>query len=239
MNEIDNRPARGRARALGHLYGHLDGVDLLRVMIEDEFPGRIALVSSFGAEAAVLLDLVAQVDPGMPVIFLDTGKLFPETLAYRRRLTAHLGLTNLHTVRPDVRELQARDPDGSLWRRNPDACCYLRKVLPLERALTGFEAWVNGRKRFHGAGRSGIETIEATGGRIKINPLARWSRADVEAAFVARDLPPHPLVDEGYASIGCQPCTGRVGRNMDLRAGRWPGREKTECGIHKAEWTGP
>ncbi len=242
MTGGDNRSVQARARArlqaLGRAYGHLDGLELLQVMIEDEFPGRIALVSSFGAEAAVRLDLVAQVDPATPVVFLDTGKLFPETLAYRRWLTAHLGLTNLHTIRPDVQELAVRDPDGSLWRRNPSACCYLRKVLPLERALAGFEAWITGRKRFHGANRSGIETIEAVDGRIKVDPLARWSREDVEMAFVTRNLPRHPLVGEGYLSIGCQPCTARVGSEADLRAGRWEGSEKTECGIHKAGWSG-
>ncbi|MFQ5786268.1 MAG: phosphoadenylyl-sulfate reductase [Alphaproteobacteria bacterium] len=229
-------PIRRHARRLRDAYGHLDGLDLLRLMIEEEFPGRIALVSSFGAESAVLLDLVARIDRAIPVIFLDTGKLFPETLAYRDRLVARLGLTGVRSVSPDATALTGGDPDGALWRDSPDACCYLRKVQPLERALAGFDSWITGRKRFHGNHRSNLETIEAIGGKIKINPLARWSREEVRAAIAERNLPRHPLVAERYLSIGCQPCTHRVPLGAPFRSGRWAGSEKTECGIHNARW---
>ena len=221
--------------ALRAAYGHLDGLELVRVMVETVFPGRIALVSSFGAESAVLLDLIARVDPATPVIFLDTGKLFPETLAYRTRLQELLGLTNVVSIRPQSAPLTAFDPDGVLWRHCPDACCHLRKVLPLDRALTGLDAWFTGRKRFHGATRAKLETIEEDHRRIKINPLARWSRDDVDAALAARGLPRHPLVARGFPSIGCEPCTRRVAPDDHPRAGRWAEREKTECGIHPAE----
>ncbi len=228
-------PAEERLRVLRQNYDHLDGVDLLRVVIEREFPGRIAMVSAFGAESAVLLDLVAQLDPATPVIFLDTGKLFRETLTYGRALAARLGLTDVRTVRPDATLIDRHDAHGSLWRSGPDACCHLRKVLPLEGALSGFDAWITGRKRYHGDVRSDLRTLEAVDGRIKVNPVARWSAAQIETAMTARNLPRHPLAAKGYLSIGCQPCTRKAAPGEALRAGRWAGLEKTECGIHRAE----
>lgn len=233
---------RERAERLCAAYRHIDSFDLLRAMVEREFPGRIAVVSSFGAEAAVVLDLVAQVDPSTPVIFLQTGKLFAETLPYRARLAKFLGLTDVRDIEPDPAELVPQDPDGSLWWRDPDACCNLRKVRPLERALAGFDAWVTGRKWTQGGLRFSIETVEYVDGRLKINLLATWTRDRVEAAFAARKLLPHLLVGDGYLSIGCKPCTSRIRPGEPLRAGRWRGRDKTECGIHmapsKKQWPG-
>lgn len=226
--------ARECAERLRAAFRHIDSFDLLRAMVEREFPGRIAVVSSFGSEAAVVLDLVTQVDPSTPVIFLQTGKLFAETLPYRARLAKFLGLTDVRDIEADPAELVRQDPDGSLWQRDPDACCNLRKVRPLERALAGFDAWITGRKWTQGGVRSALETVEYVDGRLKINPLATWTREQVEAAFAARKLPPHPLVGEGYLSIGCEPCTSRVSPGEPLRAGRWRGRDKTECGIHMA-----
>ena len=223
-----------RAAALNEVYGHLDGRDLLRVMIEREFPGRIALASSFGAEAGVLLDLVAEVAPKTPVLFLDTQKLFDETLSYKDQLVERLGLANIRILRPDAAELIAEDPDETLWSRDYDGCCDLRKVRPLDRALVDYDAWITGRKRFHGDDRTALPTIEAEGKKIKINPLARWTPSDIDAAFKARDLPPHPLVAKGYLSIGCTTCTRQVNRDEAIRAGRWTDNEKTECGIHQA-----
>jgi len=227
-------PAAARAQALRNTYGRLDAAALLDVMIVREFPGRIALVSSFGAESAVLLDLVAGIDRATPVIFLDTGKLFPETLAYRDELVERLGLGDVREIRPPVDLLAARDPGGELWRRDPDACCALRKVAPLAKALAGFDAWITGRKRHHGAARVALDAIEAVDGRIKINPLADWSAARIEAETAARGLPRHPLQDLGFASIGCVTCTRRLERGEAARAGRWAGLAKTECGIHGA-----
>ena len=232
-------PAEERVRVLRNNYDHLDGVDLVRVVIERECPGRIAMVSAFGAESAVLLDLVAQLDPATPVIFLDTGKLFRETRAYGRALAARLGLTDVRVVRPEAALLARHDAHGSLWRPSPDACCHLRKVLPLEGALSGFDAWITGRKRYHGDVRSDLRTIEAVDGRIKVNPVARWSAAQIEGAMTARNLPRHPLATKGYLSIGCQPCTRKGLPGEALRAGRWSGLEKTECGIHRAERAPP
>ncbi len=225
---------RERARLLTLRYGRYDSRDVLAAAVNDVFPGRVAVVSSFGTESAVLLDLVAQVDRAIPVIFLETGKHFPETLAYRDSLVTHLGLSDVRSVTPAADDLTWADADGTLWKRSPDFCCRLRKVLPLERALSGFSAWVNGRKRFQGGQRGGIPLFEASGGRIKVNPLAAWDAQQLRAAFVERGLPPHPLEALGYASIGCGPCTFRGSDREGPRSGRWQGLEKTECGIHRA-----
>ncbi len=197
-----------------------------------EFTSRIALVSSFGAEAAVLLHMAARIDPALPVIFLDTGKLFGETRRYRDVLVDRLGLRDVRTIEPDTVRIAADDPDGMLWRSAPDRCCALRKVEPLVRGLAGFDAWINGRKRSHGGLRAALPLVERAEGRVKLNPLADWSAADVAAYFAAHGLPRHPLEADGYRSIGCLPCTGRAAPGEDVRAGRWRGQDKTECGIH-------
>jgi phosphoadenosine phosphosulfate reductase len=221
-----------RAADLARRYADLDGAALLEPLLRREFPGRIAAVSSFGAEAAVLLGLVAEIDPATPVIFLDTGKHFAETLAYRDELARRLGLSDLRVIQPEAADLAQRDPGGTLHRGNPDQCCRLRKVLPLARALAGFDAWITGRKRFQGGARAALATIEAAEGRIKINPLAQWSAQRIAAEFASRALPRHPLVGQGYASIGCAPCTRPIPASQAPRSGRWAASEKTECGIH-------
>lgn len=198
-----------------------------------EYRGRIALVSSFGAESAVVLHMVAGIDRTTPVIFLDTGKLFPETLRYRDLLVQSLGLTDLRTASPEPARIARVDPDGALWRSDPDVCCWQRKVEPLDEALEGFAAWITGRKRYQGGLRRNLRMVE-TGpdGRIKINPLAGWSADDVAAYFAEHDLPHHPLEAQGYHSIGCTTCTLPGRSDEDPRAGRWPGFDKHECGIH-------
>lgn len=218
--------------AMAAHYHGAEALPLLRAMVEREFPGRIALVSSFGSESAVLLDMVARIDRALPVLFLNTGKLFGETLAYRDRLVNRLGLTDVREIGPDPAALAARDAEGVLWAGNPDLCCFLRKVAPLNRALSEFSAWITGRKRFHGGQRGTLPLVEAVDGRIKVNPLAGWSRDDVNAYFAARGLPRHPLEGQGFLSIGCMPCTVRVAAGTDTRRGRWPSSDRTECGIH-------
>jgi phosphoadenosine phosphosulfate reductase len=222
-----------RAAMLSARYGALDGLPLLRAMLKHEFPERMAIVSSFGAESAVLLALAAEIDPATPVIFLDTGKLFGETRKYRDTLVARLGLTGVRTVHPDPLAEAARDPEGALWRDNPNACCDFRKVEPLARAMAPYDAWVTGRKRFQAATRAALPTIETDDdGRIKINPLANWTAREIADEFIRRDLPRHPLVADGFLSIGCMPCTDRVPAGADARSGRWAGLDKSECGIH-------
>lgn len=201
-------------------------------------PGRrLAVTSSFGAESALLLKYVADVDPQIPVLFLDTGWLFEETLAYRDALTKRLGLADVRILRPDAAEIAARDPERDLWFRNPDACCALRKVEPLSKALSQFYGWINGRKRFHGHERTSIPVVEADGLRLKFNPLAHVAQAELQGSFESLDLPRHPLEQAGYASIGCMPCTSRIGAGEPVRDGRWQGRGKTECGIHRSAGT--
>jgi phosphoadenosine phosphosulfate reductase len=193
---------------------------------------RLALVSSFGTESAALLKVMADVDPAIPVIFLDTGWLFEETLAYRDTLIATLGLRDVRSIKPLEETLTREDPDRELWFSDPDACCRIRKVEPLARALAPFSAWINGRKRFQGGARADIPVVEEDGIRLKFNPFANVSREDIEAIYQLAKLPPHPLAASGFLSVGCMPCTSRTTPDEDARAGRWRGRAKTECGIH-------
>ena len=196
---------------------------------------RLASVSSFGTESAALLKVMADVDPSIPVIFLDTGWLFEETLAYRDTLIAKLGLRDVRSIKPLEQDLSRDDPDRELWFSDPDACCRIRKVEPLARALAPFSGWLNGRKRFQGGTRAAIPVVEADGARLKFNPFANVSREEIAAIYALSELPPHPLVASGFLSIGCMPCTSRTASDEDARAGRWRGRAKSECGIHTAE----
>jgi phosphoadenosine phosphosulfate reductase len=192
----------------------------------------LALVSSFGTESAALLKVAADVDPAIPVIFLDTGWLFEETLAYRDTLISTLGLSDVRSIQPPQEALSLEDPDRELWFSDPDACCRIRKVEPLSRALAPFSAWLNGRKRFQGGARTAIPVVEQDGVRLKFNPFANISREEIAAIYAHGTLPPHPLSAAGYLSVGCMPCTSRTSPDEDTRAGRWRGRPKTECGIH-------
>ena len=209
------------------------GVALLRQAILLGTAGRMAVVSSFGAESALLLALVAEIDAGVPVLFIDTHKHFPETLAYRAHLAERLGLRDVRVVHPAAADLATADPEGTLHRYIPDDCCELRKVAPLERALAPFDAWVSGRKRYQSATRAALPLVELVDGRIKFNPLADVEEADLVAEARRRGLPEHPLLSLGYASIGCAPCTRQVAPGAPPRSGRWAHASKTECGIHR------
>jgi len=206
--------------------------DVLDEMINREFDGQIALVSSFGADSVVLLHLAASVQPSVPVIFIDTGKIFGSTHRYRDEIVARLGLTDVRLARPDPAMLAARDAGADLWLSEPDTCCAIRKVAPLARSISGFDAWISGRKRFQGSSRMALPLVEADGTRLKLNPLAGWTKDDINAYRTLHDLPEHPLVADGFRSIGCMPCTTRVAEGEDERSGRWRGKDKTECGIH-------
>lgn len=199
---------------------------------------RLALVSSFGAESAVLLDIAARVNPDIAVLFLDTGMLFGQTLDYRRQLAGRLGLTNVRDLRPAFQDIATEDPQAKLWETDTDACCHIRKVLPLDRALGDFDGWITGRKRFHGGDRLALAVVEASEGKLKFNPLANWGKADLDAYVAEHALPAHPLVAQGFPSIGCWPCTQPAAEGEDVRAGRWKGLDKTECGIHVARAPG-
>jgi len=214
-------------------YAGLEGRELLEPLIRD-FNGRLAVVSSFGSESAVLLHMVSEVDRATPIILLDTGKLFWETLSYRSMLIDALGLSDVRSIQPDTADLAANDPTGTLHASNGDLCCHIRKTIPLEKALTGFDVVVSGRKRYHGGERRNLTPLSIEGSRIKAEPLAGFSALDIQLYMATHKLPRHPLTEIGYFSIGCEPCTVQGGSADDPRAGRWNGTSKTECGIH---WT--
>ncbi len=228
-------PADAPFAEIAAALAHVGGLELLR-RARAIFGRDLALVSSFGTESAVLLDMVASVDPALPVIFLDTGRLFPETLAYRDHLVALLGLRDVRTVCPDPADLARLDPDGDLHRRDPDLCCHLRKTEPLDAALAGIRAWITGRKRYQGGLRRTLPPVERDPARgiVRLNPLATWTPEEVRLYRRLRGLPPHPLEIRGYASVGCAPCTTPVRPGEPPRAGRWRGLDKSECGIHLA-----
>jgi phosphoadenosine phosphosulfate reductase len=224
---------------------HLPSADVLDRALRDATPAAViaaalqavgrehlAVVSSFGTESAALLKVMTEVDAAIPVIFLDTGWLFEETLAYRDTLIATLGLRDVRSIKPLETTLSREDPDRELWFSDPDACCRIRKVEPLARALAPFDGWINGRKRFQGGLRATIPVVEDDGVRLKFNPFANVSREAIQAIYAAAKLPLHPLAEKGYLSVGCMPCTSRTSADEDARAGRWRGRPKTECGIH-------
>lgn len=223
------------AKRIEKNYANASIEDTLRALQTDIFKDRIALVSSFGSEAAILLYYAAQVDPHFPVIFLDTKKLFPETLEYRDNLIEKLGLTNVKTIYPEYADLTRNDPHGDLWRRDSKTCCTIRKVIPLQKALKGYDAWITGRKRYHGGIRTSLPFVEVSDGRVKINPLLNWTEENISAFFEKTGLPRHPLAAEGFTSIGCIPCTDKPSDKNDVRSGRWKGQEKEECGIHLGE----
>lgn len=225
-------PVSERVADLNARYRHHGATAVLERAMTDPQVGRIALVSSFGAESVVLLHLVSVIDRTTPVLFIDTEMLFAETIAYQAEVAGKLGLT-ITRITADRAKLAFEDPDNTLHQFNTDACCALRKTEPLERALSGYDAWITGRKRYQGASRAAVDFFEAEGDiRIKVNPLAHWDRADLEDYMVNNRLPRHPLVAKGYPSIGCAPCTSPVSPGEDPRAGRWRNSEKVECGIH-------
>jgi phosphoadenosine phosphosulfate reductase len=229
-------PVATRVAELNARYAHHAAPDVLAHALDDPMVGRAALVSSFGAEAVVLLHMVSVIDRTTPILFADTEMLFPETLEYQKDVAAKLRLTNVQIIRPDRDQTFLKDPNNGMHRTNPDGCCDLRKVQPLKTALAPFDAWITGRKRFHGGQRQGLDFFEAEGdARIKINPLAHFSREDVAEYMTNNRLPRHPLVKKGFASLGCLPCTTRVAQNETTRAGRWRGQTKDECGIHFAD----
>ena len=234
LDLIDVRPAfvQADADALQARFAGTPTLAMLETLFAEKLLGATAVVSSFGTESAVLLDLIARAAPATPVIFVDTLRMFPATLAYRDALLARLGLRDSRVVAPRVAVLAARDAAGERWSYDPDGCCDIRKVEPLSRAKQGLDSWISGRKAFQSQTRQNIPRFEVEDGRLKLNPLGDWLKADLDAYFAARALPRHPLEAQGYPSVGCEPCTSRVTPGEDLRAGRWRGLEKTECGIH-------
>ena len=241
LDTIDVSPVFDQSDAdrLNARYAGIDTATMLRELLTGALAGRTALVSSFGAESAVLLHLVASIDKAVPLIFVNTQKMFGETLAYGDTLSEQLGFVDLRVFRPDPRVLAARDESGLRWSYDPDGCCDLRKVEPLRRALVPFDAWISGRKGFQGKTRNALPRFEIDEGKLKLNPLADWSKEELDAYFESHRLPRHPLEADGYLSIGCAPCTSKVKPGEDPRAGRWRGWDKEECGIHEDDANQP
>lgn len=222
-----------KAAELNSRYKYHAAVSVMEHALGDPDVGATTLVSSFGAESVVLLHMLSVMAPDTPVLFIDTQMLFPETLQYQRDVAEKLELTNIQSITADAAAVDYEDPDGTLHQFSTDACCNLRKTVPLEGALRPYDAWITGRKRFQAGTRAALEFFEVDGDtRLKINPLAMWGREDLEEYMVNNRLPRHPLVAKGYPSIGCAPCTSPVKPGEDPRAGRWRGSNKTECGIH-------
>ncbi|MEL6681395.1 MAG: phosphoadenylyl-sulfate reductase [Pseudomonadota bacterium] len=225
-------PLKELAERRNILHRKSDAQTVLKHALEDAQIGPVAMVSSFGAESVVLLHMIAQINPVTPAIFLDTEMLFPETLTYQRKVATFLGLTDVRVIGPDRNEVLEQDVDGILHQADTDACCDLRKTRPLAKALKDFGGWITGRKRFQGGQRAQLPLFEKEDRKIKINPLANWTSQDLQDYMLKHDLPRHPLVAQGFPSIGCMPCTTRVSAHEDPRAGRWRDSDKTECGIH-------
>ena len=235
LDVIDARPAftQTEADALNARFEGVDALTMLKTVFAEGLAGKVAVVSSFGTESAVLLDLVARADRTVPVIFVDTLKMFAETLNYRDTLISRMGFTNSRSVTPDPDVLAKKDETGLRWSYDPDGCCDIRKVEPMNRAKHGLDAWISGRKAFQSTTRQNMPRFEVEDGRLKINPLGDWTKDDLEAYFAEHDLPRHPLEAQGYLSVGCEPCTSKVLPGEDPRAGRWRGWDKVECGIHR------
>ena len=230
---LHRTPITERAIDLNQRFEGSSAETVMAYALDSGAIGDVALVSSFGAESVVLLHMLAQIKPSAPVIFVDTEMLFPETLAYQLNVSETLGLKDVRVTKPAREQLIVEDNENLLHLYDPDACCSLRKTRPLQNAIAGFDGWITGRKRFHGAERQTLNFFEAeTDTRLKINPLAFWTREDIAAYITKHDLPRHPLVAGGFTSLGCVPCTSRVAEGEDARAGRWRGKDKTECGIH-------
>ena len=216
-------------------YGRLEPQEIITFSIGRFGHQGLGAVSSFGADSAVLLHMISRIDPQLQVIFLDTGKHFGETLDYRDALAADFGLRNVTLYEPLAAALAAKDPSGGLHRSDTDACCNIRKVEPMARAVEPLSAWFTGRKRFQAATRTMLPVFEPTGPRIRINPLAKWTTGDLAAYMHEHRLRENPLIAYGYLSIGCFPCTQPVKEGDDARSGRWAGQAKTECGIHLSD----
>lgn len=228
-------PLDGRTQTLNRLYAEKSPQEVVEHALTAL--GHVPLVSSFGAESVVLLDMLAKVDRAAPVLFIDTELLFAETLTYQQDVADHLGLTNVQVIKASREAVFERDNENLLHLHDPDACCHLRKTEPLQNALKGVDAWITGRKRYQGGARAALDLFEVDRPlgelpRIKVNPLAHWDSDDLRSYIEQHNLPRHPLVAKGYPSIGCTPCTSRVESGEDARAGRWRDQGKTECGIH-------
>ncbi|WP_065410393.1 phosphoadenylyl-sulfate reductase [Bacillus wudalianchiensis] len=201
-----------------------------------EYGDDIVYACSFGAEGIVLIDLIAKVNKEAKIIFLDTGLHFPETYELIEKVKERYPALNITKVRPATTvEEQAKEHGEELWKRDPNLCCHLRKVVPLQKALQGSKAWISGLRREQSPTRSHVQYVnkDEKFHKVKVCPLIHWTWEDIMTYLHVHQLPYNPLHDKGFPSIGCAPCTEPVSENEGLRAGRWAGRSKSECGLHQ------
>jgi phosphoadenosine phosphosulfate reductase len=210
--------------------------EILGWAVETFFP-RLTMATAFGPEGCVILHLLSEIEPRVRVFNLETGYQFAETLALRDRIAERYGI-EVELVRPEttVAEYEAGH-GGPLYARDPDRCCHDRKLVPLRRAIAGYDAWISAIRADQSAHRARASMVgwDAKFGLVKVNPLLGWTQRDVWAFVVANQVPYNPLHDQGYPSIGCVPCTRPVAPGGDERAGRWAGQAKTECGLHSLD----
>ncbi|MCI4346591.1 MAG: phosphoadenylyl-sulfate reductase [Thermoplasmata archaeon] len=242
MSAEPSSPTRTAAE-LSRAWEELDTREILR-RAHSRFGPRLAVGSAFGKDGVVLLHLLRTQGYDFPVLFLDTGYHFPETLAYRDELARELSLSVVNLSPSESVDAQGARLGAELFARNPDLCCELRKVEPMRAALRGYSAWFTGLRRDQSPARAATPVVEWQelssdgAGVFKVNPLARWSRGAVEEYLAGSGLPAHPLWGRGYPSVGCAPCTRAVAPGAPEREGRWAGTGKTECGIHGSAWPG-
>jgi phosphoadenosine phosphosulfate reductase len=223
--EIANRELEGKSPQ-----------DILRWAVARYHP-RLTMATAFGAEGCCILHMLAEIEPAVRVFNLETGYQFPETLTLRERIKERYGI-EVEFVRPELTVAEYEEEHGGpLYRIRPDQCCYDRKILPLRRAVVGYDAWISAIRRDQTAHRAAAGVVQWDGkfGLVKVNPLLSWTKREVWAFVVEHDVPYSPLHDQGYPSIGCWPCTQAVGDGADERAGRWAGTAKKECGLHVLE----
>ncbi len=196
------------------------------------FKDKIVYISSFGIESAIILHMISQIDKNFPIALLNTNFLFKQTLDYKNKLIKSLNLKNFVEIFPDNSKLQKDDPNNNLWKSDVEKCCELRKVKPLNKFLKKYNAWISGRKSYQGGERFDVQPFEFNNGKVVVNPLANFEKKFVLLYFNNNNLPKHPLVEEGYLSVGCTHCTFKPKNIEDPRSGRWINQTKTECGIH-------
>ena len=221
-----------KIKALNSRFADGDPKSILEHSILNLFKNKIAYVCSFGTESAIILDLISKIDKDIPIIMLNTHFLFKETIKYKNELLKLLGLKNYREVFPDEKMLNKYDVDNSLWKKDVEKCCNLRKVIPLENSLNNFESWISGRKSYHLGDRQNLKAFELINNKIVVNPLFNSTKEFIDNYFLSNNLPRHPLFEKGYLSIGCSHCTVKAKNIMDPRQGRWSDSSKTECGIH-------
>ena len=206
--------------------------DILDNSINNIFKKKMVYVCSFGTESAIILHMISEIDRSLPIILLNTNFLFKETIEYKDYLIGKFKFSNFKEVSPSIEDLKINDSKGTLWKEDPDLCCNIRKVLPLQKELQKYDAWISGRKSYHEGERTNLKFFEYINKKIVVNPLAKEKQNFVNSYFKIHNIERHPLFESGYQSLGCTHCTVKTSKIDSPRSGRWANKIKTECGIH-------